>query len=161
MTIKRLVRKRKRLRLTKNHQVGTLSNGRHKLRTCGQKGEALRLYQDASQARAVNKPPIEVKQAHSKPVTDYLSLAIKAAKVYNRKTSRDHVNEVAKSLFKFDLTSHYDKKMLDVVSQEIYDWILTLSEQCINEEEKLRLAREFINSLAPISSPAIIRWLWC
>jgi len=159
MAIRRLIRKRKRLRLKKYHQVGTLSNGRHKPHTYEQRGETLRLFQDAGQVKTVNKPPIEVKQAHRKPVTDYLSLAIKVAKVYSRKTSRDHVNKVAKGLFRFDATSHLDKKMPDMVSQEIYDWILTLSEQRINEEEKLRLAREFIVSLAPVSSPVIIQLL--
>ena len=159
MAIRRLIRKRKRLRLTKNRQVGTLSNGHHKLHACKQKCETLRLSKDASHVKVVNKPPIEVKQAHRKPVIDYLSLAIKVANLYNQKTSRDHVNKVAKGLFGFDLTSHYDKKMPDMVSQDIYDWILTLSEQRINEEKKLRLAREFIVSLAPISSPVIIQLL--
>ena len=151
--MRRLIRKQKRLRLIKYRQVGTPSNGRHKPRAYEQRVETLRPFQDTSQVKVVNKPPIEAKQVYRKPVTDYLSLAIKVAKAYNRKISREHVNKVAKGLFRFNATSHLDKKMSDMVSQEIYDWILTLSEQRINEEEKWRLAREFIVSLAPAGSP--------
>ena len=159
MATRILIRKRKRLHLKKHRQVGTLSNGHRKPHTYEQRGEPLRIFQDTSQVKAVNKPPIEVKQACCKPAIDYLFLAIKLAKVCSGKTSRDHVNKVAKGLFSFDATSHYDKKMPDMVSQEIYDWILTLSEQRINEEEKLRLAREFIVSLTPVSSKVIIQLL--
>jgi len=147
--------------------VGTLSDGWHiepiptkPAHEYDQRGETLRLFQDDCQVKAVNKPPIEVKQEHlevkqehREPVTDYLSLAIKAAKAYYRNTSLDHVNKVAKNLFRFNRTEHLENIMPDVVAQEIYDWIITLSEQPIYPEKKLRLAREFIVSLAPVSSP--------
>ena len=134
--VRRVIRKKNRLLRTKSHDV-----------------ETPRPFQHAFQVKAVNQPPIEVEQAYRKPVTDYVSLAINVAKKYNRKTSRDHVNKVAKGLFRFDATSHLNKRMPDVVSQEIYDWIVTLSEQPIDEEEKLRLARKFIVILDPVSSP--------
>jgi len=153
MAMVRRIHKTKRLRLKKHRQVGTLIDGRHKPHKYEQRGETLRLFQDACQVEAVNQPPIEVEQAYRKPVTDYISLAIKAAKALNGKTTLNRINKVAKGLFRFDATSHLNKRMPDVVSQEIYDWIVTLSEQPIDEEEKLRLARKFIVSLAPVSSP--------
>jgi hypothetical protein len=159
MVRRRLIRKRKRPHLREYRQGGTLSNGHHKPHAYKQSGEKLSLFQDTSQVKAVNEPPVEVKQVHRKPAIDYLLLAIKVAKVYSRKTSSEHVNKVAKGLFSFDTTSHLDKKMPDIVSQEIYDWILTLSKQHISEEEKLRLVREFVVSLAPESSNVIIQLL--
>ena len=164
--VKSVIRKTKRLRRIKYHHVGTLSDGRPKqekyftsssgmnyVGTPEWQGETLRPFQHASQVKAVNQPPIEVEQAYRKPSTDYISLAIKVAKALNGKTTLNRINKVAKGLFRFDATSHLNKRMPDVVSQEIYDWIVTLSEQPIDEEEKLRLARKFIVSLAPVSSP--------
>jgi len=116
-------------------------------------GETLRPFQHACQVKAVNQPPIEVEQAHRKPVTDYVSFAIKAAKSLNQKTSLDHIERVTAGLFKFDVAPHLHITMPTMVAQEIFDWIITLSEQPIDEEEKLRLARKFIVSLAPVSSP--------
>jgi len=162
----RRIHKTKRLLLTKYRSVGTFNDGCPKLEiyfsssngsnyvwTPEWRGETLRLFQHACQLKAVNQPSIEVEQACRKPVPDYISLAIKAAKALNEKTTLDRINKVAKALFRFDTTSHMDKSMPDVVSQEIYDWIMTLSEQPFDEEEKWRLAQKFIVSLAPVSSP--------
>jgi hypothetical protein len=153
MAMVRRIHKAKRLRLKKHRQVGTLNDGRHKPHEYEQRGETLRLFKDACQVKVVAQPTIEVEQAYCKPVTDYISLAIKAAKALNEKTTLNSIDKVAKGLFKFDVISQLNKCMPDVVSQEIYDWIVTLSEQPIDEEEKLRLARKFIVSLAPVSSP--------
>ena len=101
--------------------------------------------------KVVNKPTIAENKPHPKPDTDYLSLAIKAANKYYRNTSLDHVNKVAKGLFSFKRTEHLQNKMPDVVAQEIYDWIITLSEQPIYPEKKLRLATEFISILASVN----------
>jgi hypothetical protein len=149
----RRIHKTKRLRLKKHRQVETLSDGRYKPQKYEQRGEKLRLFQYACQVKAVNQPLNEVEQAYRKPVTDYISLAVKAAKALNGKTTLNRINKVAKGLFMFNATSQLNKRMPDLVSQEIYDWIVTLSEQPIDEEEKLRLARKFIVSLAPVSSP--------
>ena len=169
----RVIRKTKRLHRTKYHHVGTLSDGLPKqekpftsssgmnyIGTPEWQVEPLRPFQQACQVKAANQPPIEaeqapikVEQAHRKPVTDYVSLAMKVAKALNGKTSLDHVDKVAEGLFIFDVDPHLQSKMPDMVSQEIFNWIITLSEQPIDEEEKLRLARKFIVSLAPVSSP--------
>jgi len=165
--VRRVIRKTKRLRRTKYHHVGTLSDGRPKqekyftsssgMNYVGApewQGETLRPFQHACQVKAVNQPPIEVEQVRRKPVvTDFVSLAIKATKALNQKTSLEHVDEVAERLFKFDVDPHLHITMPDPIAQEIFDWIITISEQPTYEKERLRLARKFIVSLAPVSSP--------
>jgi hypothetical protein len=100
-----------------------------------------------------HRKPVEVKQAHREPVTDYMDLAIKAAKALYQKTSLDHIDNVAAGLFKFDKDPHLHVTMPDVVAQEIFNWIITLSEQPIRPQAKLRLARKFIVSLDPETNP--------
>lgn len=102
---------------------------------------------------AVNKPPVKLEQAPRKPFTDYVSLAIKAAKEFNQKTSLEHIDKVAKDLFKFDIDPHVHVTMPNVVAQEIFDWIVTLKDRPMFEQERLKLARKFIASLASESSP--------
>jgi len=164
---RRVIRKTKRLRRTKYHRVRTLSDdlpiqetyftsssGLNYGGTPECQGETLIPSQHACQVKAVNQPPIEVEQARRKPVvTDFVSLAIKAAKELNQKTSLEHVDKVAEDLFKFDKDPHLHITMPDIVAQEIFDWIITLSEQPMYEKERLRLARKFIVSLAPVRSP--------
>ncbi|MFC1902031.1 hypothetical protein ACFLX3_03805 [Chloroflexota bacterium] len=105
----------------------------------------------------VNKPPVKLEQAPRKPFTDYVSLAIKTAKAFNKKTSLEHIDKVAKDLFKFDIDFDIDPHlhviMPDVIAQEIFDWIITLKERPMREQERLKLARKFIASLASASSP--------
>jgi hypothetical protein len=152
MSVRRFIRKRKKVRIIRYRKAGTPSHDQHSPPSYEPGIQTPRLLQDASQVKPINKPPIEAKRVYHKPSMDYISLAIEVAKAYYRKISRDHVNKAAECLFRFHATSHMDKKMPDLVAQEIYDWILTLSEQHINEEEKLRLAKEFIVGLTPVGS---------
>jgi len=102
---------------------------------------------------AVNKPPVKLEQAPRKPLTDYVSLAIKAAKALNKKTSLEHIDKVTKDLFKFDIDAHLHITMPNVIAQEIFDWIITLKERPMREQERLKLARKFIASLDSESTP--------
>ena len=102
---------------------------------------------------ALNKPPVKSEQAPRKPFTDYVSLAIKAGKKFKQKTSLEHIDKVAKDLFKFDIDPHVHVTMSDVVAQEIFDWIVTLKDRPMVEQKRLKLARKFIASLASESSP--------
>ena len=56
---------------------------------------------------------------------------------------------------KFDLDPHLNITMPDIISQEIFDWIITLSQQPIFEKEKLQLAKKFISGLVPDSCPSV------
>jgi len=102
---------------------------------------------------AVNTPPVKLEQAPRKPLTDYVSLAIKAAKALNKNTSLEHIDKVAKDLFKFDIDPYLHIIMPDVITQEIFDWIITLKERPMREQERLKLARKFIASLDSESTP--------
>ena len=158
---RRLISKRKSPCPTAHRQVETLNDGWNKWSAIPlkhayeyeQRGETLRPLQDACQIKVVNKPTIEVKKPHPKPDTDYLSLAIKAAKTLNQKTSLEQIDKVAKDLFKFDIDPHLHITMPDVIAQEIFNWIVTLKDRPMFEQERLKLARKFIASLASESSP--------
>ena len=161
----RVIRKTKRRPCTKYHRVGTLSDGRPKQQkyftsgsglnyvgTPKRQGKMLRPFKHACEVKAVNQPPIEVEQAHRKPVTDYVSLATKVANALYRKTSLEHIDKVAEDLFIFDVKPQWHT-MPDMVAQAIFNWIITLSKQPIDEEEKFRLVKKFIVRLATKSSP--------
>jgi len=154
--VRRVIRKTKWVRRPKYHHVETLRPFQPAYQAIFKDQppfEINAVNQPPSQINAVNQPPIEVAKAHPKPVTDYVSFAIKTAKSLNQKTSLDHVDKVAADLFKFDVDPHLHITMPDVIAQGIFDWIITLSEQPIHEKEKLRLARKFIVSLTTVSSP--------
>ena len=105
------------------------------------------------QVNAVNEPPVKVEQVPRKPLTDYVSLAMKTAQKLYNKTSLEHIDKVAKDLFKFDIDPHLHITMPDVVAQEIFDWIITLKDRPMFEKERLKLARKFIAGLASARSP--------
>ena len=164
--VRRVIRKTKRVSRTKYPHVETLRPFQSAYRSTFEDQPPFQINsvdqppsqidavnQPPSQINAINQTPIEVAKANRKPVTDYASLAIKAAKALYQKTSLDHIDKVAEGLFTFDVDPHLYITMPDIVAQEIFSWIITLSEQPMDEEEKLRLARKFIVSLAPVSSP--------
>jgi hypothetical protein len=109
---------------------------------------------------AVNSPPVKLEQAPRKLLTDYVFLAIKAAKALNKNTSLEHIDKVAKDLFKFDIDPHLQIIMPDVIAQEIFDWIITLKERPMREQERLKLARKFIAILdsenTPVEKPDVL-----
>ena len=154
--VRRVIRKTKRVSRTKYPDVETIRPFQSAYRSTFEDQPPFQINsvdQPPSQINAINQTPIEVAKVNRKPVTDYVSLAIKSAKSLNQKTSFDHIDKVAAGLFKFDVDPHLQITMPNAVAQEIFDWIITLSQQPIDEEEKLRLARKFIVSLAPVGFP--------
>lgn len=174
----RRVHKTERLFFTTYRYLGTFTDGSPKIviyfdSDSGSKcvwtpewsGETKELFQRVGQAGETSEPQIEIqqpreeiKQVETKEVSpktavDYHFLAIKVAESLKRKTSLSYVREVAEAVFKFDASPHTDLRITDTISQEIFDWIMTLSEQSIDNEEKLRLAKKFIGYLAPADSP--------
>lgn len=155
----RPIRKIRSLQLSKFRQVGTDSNGRPQLEVYFRSSRGsnyvwtpvlqegtLRLFQLASKI----KTPAQINEAkleNSKKATKYLSIAVKVGKALYEKTSLDHVRKVAKSIFTFDLAPPVHFTMPDIVAQEIYDWIITLGEQPIDDQEKLKLIRKFANNI--------------
>ena len=152
----RPIRRIKSLQLNKFRQVGTDSNGRPKLEVYFKSRNGanyvwtpilhegtLKLFQIACQGNPDKQKANEIEAENSESTTDYLALAIKIGKALYEKTSLDHVRNVAETIFTFDLAPPVHFTMPDIVAQEIYDWIITLSEQPISDEEKLRLIRKF------------------
>jgi hypothetical protein len=153
----RPIRKIRSLQLNKFRQVGTDSNGRPRLEvyfksrngsnyvwTPNLHEGTLKLFEIACQGKPAEQQPKKTELENTESTTDYLALAIKIGKALYEKTSLDHVRNVAKSIFTFDLAPSVHFTMPDIVAQEIYDWIITLSEQPINDEEKLKLTRKFV-----------------
>ena len=152
----RPIRRIRSLQLNKFRQVGTDNNGRPKLEVYFKSRNGsnyvwtpilhegtLKLFQIACQGTPAEKQSAKTEPENTKSSTDYLALAIKIGKALYEKTSLDHVHNVAKSIFTFDLAPPVHFTMPDIVAQEIYDWIITLSEQPIDDEEKLKLIRKF------------------
>ena len=156
MTRARPIRRIRSLQLNKFRQVGIDDNGRPKLEVYFKSRNGsnyvwtpilhegtLKLFQIVCQektaARKANKAELE----NDESTTDYLALAIKVGKALYENTTIGHVRNVAKTIFTFDLAPPVHFTMPDIVAQEIYDWIITLSEQPISDDEKLKLIRKF------------------
>jgi len=152
----RPIRKIKRLQLNKFRQVGTDNDGRPKLEIYFKSSSGmnyvwtpvlhegtLRLFQMGCEVKTTEKQANEVKIENSKKATKYLSIAVKVGKTLYPKTSLSHVRETAKKIFTFELAPPVHFTMPDIVAQEIYDWIITLGEQPIDDEEKQKLIRKF------------------
>ena len=84
---------------------------------------------------------------------DYKFLARQLGKALGRKVSYQKVAKIAKDLFNFECKLHPDSGMVYMNSQNIYDWVISLSEQPISNQRKMRLLRQFISVLAPEDSP--------
>jgi hypothetical protein len=156
----RPLRKIQRLQLNKFRQVGTDSSGRPRLEVYFKSSNGksyvwtpilhegtLRLFQLACQEKSTKQKSKEVEDENGKQATDYLALAIRIGKALYQKTTINQVRKIAKSIFTFELAPPVHFSMPDIVAQEIYDWIITLSKQPINDEEKLKLIRKFANRI--------------
>ena len=63
------------------------------------------------------------------------------------------VDRVATAIFGFQPTSHKIDGIYFSNFKLIYDWVMSLAEQKIKDEEKVQLLQEFINALTPQNSP--------
>jgi len=68
-------------------------------------------------------------------------------------TSINEINRIASAIFDFEASSYPNESITSSRSQLIYDWVMTLSEQPVEEQKKLQLLQEFINALTPEDSP--------
>ncbi|MFQ3579921.1 MAG: TIGR02391 family protein [Bacteroidales bacterium] len=67
-------------------------------------------------------------------------------------TSINEINRIATAIFDFEASSHPHESITSSRSQLIYDWVMTLGEQPIEEKKKLELLQDFINTLTPEDS---------
>ena len=84
---------------------------------------------------------------------NYKLIGIKLGDGLKYSTSINEINRIASAIFNFNVLSHPQESITSSRSQLIYDWIMTLSEQHLDEKEKLELPNHFINAMTPESDP--------
>jgi hypothetical protein len=82
-------------------------------------------------------------------MTNYSLIAIKLGEKLKYESSVNEIKRIAAAIFPFDKKVHPNEGITSVRAQEVYDWVLTLSEQNFTETEKGRLLEKFIKELAP------------
>ena len=102
-------------------------------------------------AMAVTIEKVE-KDEEVEPV-DFETLAFRLAHMLKRHISYEEIDRLAKIVFDFKLVLYPNPDIININSQTIYDWIMTLGKQPISAEAKLRLLRKFVASLAPPNTP--------
>jgi len=80
-------------------------------------------------------------------------IGIKLGEGVKYSTSINEINRMASAIFDFEVSSHPHGSITSSRSQLIYDCVMTLAEQSIDEERKFQLLQEFINALTPEDSP--------
>ena len=82
-------------------------------------------------------------------MTDYTLIAIKLGDILKYSSSRNEVNRIAGAMFDFNKKEHPNANITSVIAQSVYDWVLTLSEQDLTEDDKISILSRFIKELAP------------
>jgi hypothetical protein len=82
-------------------------------------------------------------------MTNYKLIAIKLGDTLKYGSSVNEINRIAKAVFTFNKKEHPNDSITSVRAKEVYDWILTLSEQNLTESNKNNLLSSFIKELAP------------
>ncbi|MCD6490733.1 MAG: TIGR02391 family protein [Candidatus Korarchaeota archaeon] len=86
-------------------------------------------------------------------MVNFRLIGIKLGEGLKYTASINEINRIASAVFDFEVSSHPHESITSSRSQLIYDWVMTLAEQPIEEKKKLQLLQEFINALAPEDSP--------
>jgi hypothetical protein len=68
-------------------------------------------------------------------------------------TSVNEIDRTARAIFDFEVSEHPLGSITSVRAQSIYDWVMTLAEQPIDEERKLFLLQNFIYALTSEDNP--------
>ena len=82
-------------------------------------------------------------------MTNYKLIAIKLGDNLKYGSSVNEINRIANAVFPFNKKEHQNESITSVRAQEVYDWILTLSEENLPESDKIKLLSNFIKELAP------------
>ncbi|MCD6408142.1 TIGR02391 family protein [bacterium] len=86
-------------------------------------------------------------------MANFRLIGIKLGEGVKYTTSINEINRIASAIFNFEVSSHPHESITSSRSQLIYDWVMTLAEQPIEEKKKLQLLQEFINALTSEDSP--------
>ncbi|MFP3255056.1 MAG: hypothetical protein RXP30_01300 [Thermoplasmata archaeon] len=77
----------------------------------------------------------------------YKAIAIKLGENLKYGSSINEINRIAKSVFPFNKKEHPNDSITSLRAKEVYDWVLTLSEQDLTETDKDKLLKKFIKEL--------------
>lgn len=93
-------------------------------------------------------------------MVNFRLIAIKLGEGLKNISTINDISRIAKAVFDFEVKSHPLESITSSRSQLVYDWVMTLSEQPIDEESKLHLLDQFIRNLTPSDSQlrSIIRF---
>jgi len=80
---------------------------------------------------------------------NYKLIAIKMGEKIKYERSIKEIKRIARAIFPFDKKVHPNEDITSERAQEVYDWVLTLSEQNLTEADKVEFLEEFIKELAP------------
>jgi len=96
---------------------------------------------------------VERKEKPEGEIIDFGPLAYKIGEMFKNKTSVIQIEQLAAAFFNFKARAHVNVNITNIISQSIYDWVVTLGEQPIDQEKKTRLLKQFVGALAPAGSP--------
>lgn len=82
-------------------------------------------------------------------MTNYKLIAVKLGDALKYGSSINEIGRIAKAIFPFDKKEYPNNSITSVRAQEVYDWILTLSEQNLPESNKEKLLSDFTMQLDP------------
>ena len=80
-------------------------------------------------------------------MTNYKLIAIKLGDRLKYSSSVNEINRIAKAIFPFNKREYPNESITSARAQEVYDWILTLSEENLPESDKEKLLSNFIKEL--------------
>lgn len=80
-------------------------------------------------------------------------IGIKLGEELKHRTTISGIERIASAIFDFEVLPHPHKSITSSRSQLIYDWVMSLAEQSIDEKKKLQLLQDFINALTPENDP--------
>lgn len=84
---------------------------------------------------------------------NYRSIGIKLGEGLKSDIPVMEISRKASTIFNFAISLHPDESATTPGSQMIYDWVKSLSEHSVGEEEKKELLQQFVNSLTPDDNP--------
>lgn len=86
-------------------------------------------------------------------MTNYKLVAIKLGEGLKYGTTIRQIEQMATSIFDFGCDPYPHENITSVRSQSIYDWVMTLANQPIDEERKKSLLQNFVYSLTAEDDP--------
>lgn len=81
-------------------------------------------------------------------------LAIRLGDSLKNVTTVNELERVGSAVFPFTRTEYPHAAITSSRAQIVYDWVLTLAEQQIPDEEKVTMLRDFVQNLVPMGHPA-------